>query len=88
MIREMSLGDVRKNFGDIINEVRYRHDSVLLQKNGKSIAALVDIELFDKLKSLKAQFSNLTNELAHTYDNVSLNEAEDEIQEALASKED
>ena len=89
MIREITAMDARKNFGEILNEVKYRHDSVLIKKAGKPIAALIDVELFEKIRAFKVQFESLTEELGETYEGVSLEEAEKEIEEALkSSKED
>ena len=34
MIREVTAMDARKNFGEILNEVKYRHDTVLIKKAG------------------------------------------------------
>jgi prevent-host-death family protein len=83
MIREITSVDARNNFGELLNEVKYRHDSILIKKAGKPIAALIDIDLFEKVKALKYQFDNLTNELGKTYTGVVPEDAENEIKEAL-----
>ena len=83
MIREINAMDVRKNFGELLNEVKYRHDSVLIKKAGKPVAALIDVELFEKIKLLKNQFESLTRELGKSYKEVPLEEAEKEMTEAL-----
>lgn len=83
MIKEVSSVSARKNFSDLLNEVKYCHDNVLITKAGKPIAALIDIELFEKIRKLKTQFENLTSELGDIYKNVDPQTAEKEIQEAL-----
>jgi len=83
MIREITAMDARKNFGEILNGVKYRHDSVLIKKAGKPIAALIDVDLFEKIRALKHQFDVLTDELGKTYVGVPLEEAEKEIEEAI-----
>lgn len=83
MIREITAMDARKNFGELLNEVKYRHDSVLIKKAGKPIAALIDVDLFEKIRILKYQFDNLTNELGKTYEGISIEDAENEIEKAL-----
>ena len=85
MIREIAATDVRKNFGEILNEVKYRHDLVLIKKAGKPIAALIDVELFEKIKILKDQFDRLTMRLKNVYQEVHLDIAEKEIQEVQTS---
>ena len=39
MIREASAMKVRQNLGELINEVQYRHDTILVTKAGKRVAA-------------------------------------------------
>lgn len=87
MIREIAAMDLRKNFGEILNEVKYRHDSVLIKKAGKPIAALIDIDLFERVKNLRAQFDSLTQTLEQAYNEVPSDVAEAEIQEALDGTE-
>ena len=83
MIREITAMDARKNFGELLNEVKYRHDSILIKKAGKPIAALIDVDLFKKIRVLKYQFESLTDELSKTYEGIPVEDAEDEIKEAL-----
>ena len=83
MIREITAMDARKNFGELLNEVKYRHDSVLIKKAGKPIAALIDVDLFEKIRVLKYQFDSLTYEIGKAYKGVSVEDAEDEIKEAV-----
>lgn len=85
MIREISAMDARKNFGEILNEVKYRHDSVLIKKAGKPIAAIIDVDLFEKVKNMKLTFESLTHQLAHTYTEAATDIAQTEIEEAITS---
>ena len=83
MIREATAMTVRKNLGDLLNEVRYHHDSVVITKAGKPIAALIDIEFFEKIRSMRKQFDKLTAELGSIYQNINSATAEQEIAEAI-----
>jgi len=55
MIREISAMDARKNFGELLNEVRYLHDRIIIKKAGRPTAALIDMALFEKLSALDSQ---------------------------------
>lgn len=88
MIREVSAMEVRKNFGELLNEVKYRHDSLVIKKGGKPIAAIIDIDLFEKIKLLKRQFIQLTTELGQAYKDIPPQIAEEEIAEALAQSKE
>lgn len=83
MIQKATAMSVRQNLGELLNGVQYRHDSVLITKAGKPVAALVDIELFEKIRAMRAQFELLSAELAQAYQDVDIDEAEAEIAEAL-----
>ena len=83
MIREAPAMTVRQNLGELLNEVQYRHDSVLITRGGKPVAALVDIELFEKIRLLENEFERLTSELAKSYAGVDQKAAEAEIAKAV-----
>lgn len=83
MLREAPAMTVRQNLGELLNEIQYRHDSVLITKSGKPIAALVDIDLFNRIRLLEKEFERLTNELANAYAETAPGTAEAEIAEAI-----
>ncbi|MBL0941563.1 MAG: type II toxin-antitoxin system prevent-host-death family antitoxin [Alphaproteobacteria bacterium] len=61
MIREISAMEARKNFGELLNEVRYLHDNIIIKKAGKPIAVLIDMALFEKVINLQSQSETLTS---------------------------
>lgn len=85
MIREAPAMTVRQNLGELLNEVQYRRDSVLITKGGKPVAALVDVELFEKIRLLDKEFERLVSELSRAYSDTSQTEAEKEIAKAVKS---
>lgn len=70
MIRETSAMAVRRKFGELLNEVQYRRDRVLITKAGKPVAALIDIALFDKLRKLDDEFEQLTGKIKKAFANI------------------
>ncbi len=70
MIREAPAMTVRQNLGELLNEVQYRRDAVVITKSGKPVAALVDIALFEKIRLLDKEFERLSAELARAYAGV------------------
>ena len=87
MIQKATAMSVRQNLGELLNGVQYRHDSVLITKAGKPVAALVDIELFEKIRIMREQFERLSIELAQAYRGVDKEVAEADIAEALQAIE-
>jgi len=83
MIHKVTAMMVRKNLGELLNGVQYRHDTVLITKTGKPVAALVDIELFEKIRRMKQLFNRLSDELANAYKGSEIKNAEADIKEAL-----
>ncbi|WP_420468483.1 type II toxin-antitoxin system prevent-host-death family antitoxin [Panacagrimonas sp.] len=39
----------RENLGEMLNQVQYRKDGIVINKDGKPVAALVDAELFARI---------------------------------------
>jgi prevent-host-death family protein len=76
---------VRQNLGELLNEIQYRQDQVLITKGGKAVAAMVDVALFDKIRLMRNEFDRLTLDLAKVYRDVPANVAESEIAEAVAA---
>lgn len=85
MIKEAAAMTVRQNLGELLNEIQSRHDQVVITKGGKPVAAMVDMQLFEKIRLFKGEFERLSAELAGAYKNVDATTAEAEIAEAMAA---
>jgi prevent-host-death family protein len=83
MRREASAMTVRQNLGELLNQVQYQGDSIVVTKDGKPVAALVDYEMYERIRRMRAAFQSITDELAQTYQGVDSTEAEAEIAEAV-----
>ena len=59
MITETSAVSFRQNLGEMLNQVQYRHDSVVINKDGKPVAALVDARLFERIRRMQGRFDAL-----------------------------
>ena len=70
MIRESTAMAVRQKFGELLNEVQYRRDRVLITKAGKPVAALIDVALFEKLRKLDEEFEQLCGDIKKTFTRV------------------
>jgi len=85
MIREASAMTVRNNLGELLNEVTYRHDSIVIQKSGKSVAAIVDMALFEKIRLMQNEFDGLCSTLASQANSVEEDVLAEELQEAVTA---
>jgi prevent-host-death family protein len=85
MITEVSAVKFRQNLGEMLNQVEYRKDAVVVTKDGKAVAALVDVQLFERIRRMRERFDELTNEIAEAYRGVPEDEINAEIDAAVAS---
>jgi len=83
MIREAPAVKVRQNLGELLNEVQYKRDSVVILKDGKPVAALVDIGLFERIQAMEARFTELTNKIQAAFAELSDDELDSLIDEAV-----
>lgn len=70
MITETSAVNFRQNLGEMLNQVQYRHDSVVINKDGKPVAALVDARLFERIRRMQARFDALCQRIESGFANV------------------
>jgi prevent-host-death family protein len=68
----------------MLNEVQYRNDSIVISKDGKPVAALVDAELFTRIRRMRERFDELSNRIAEAYAGVPADEGMAEIDAAVA----
>jgi prevent-host-death family protein len=85
MINEVNAAAFRQNLGEMLNQVQYRHDSILIKEDGKPVAALVDTQLFDRIRRFKDRFEALSLRVAEAYSSVPQEEGMDEI-DAIVSE--
>jgi len=70
MITETSAVNFRQNLGEMLSQVQYRHDSVVINKDGKPVAALVDARLFERIRRMQDRFDALCQRIEAGYANV------------------
>jgi len=85
MRREATAMTVRQNLGELLNQVQYRGDSVVVTKDGKPVAALVDYPLYERIRRMREAFDALAARLGEVYADVPGETAEAEIDAAVRS---
>ena len=84
MITETSAVAFRQNLGEMLNIVQYRNDSIVIKKDGKPVAALIDARLFERIRRMQDRFDALCDRLGQTYEGVPEDAALAEIAKATA----
>jgi prevent-host-death family protein len=72
----ISTADARKNFADLVNQVAYGNEPIVLTRRGQEIAALVSIEEFKLLQQIEdfIDIEDAKKALAEPGDNISAQE--------------
>ena len=70
MITETSAVKFRQNLGEMLNQVQYRHDTVVINKDGRPVAALVDARLFERIRRMQGRFDALCQRIESGFANV------------------
>lgn len=84
MITEVNAVTFRQNLGEMLNQVQYRNDSIVINKDGKPVAALVDAELFARIRRMRERFDELSSRIADAYSGTPEAEGAAEIDAAVA----
>lgn len=85
MITETSAVAFRQNLGEMLSQVQYRHDSVVINKDGKLVAALVDARLFERIRRMQERFDGLCWRIESGFADVPQAEGILEIESAVAA---
>lgn len=85
MITETNAVTFRQNLGEMLNQVQYRNDSILISKDGKPVAALVDAQLFARIRQMQERFDALSRRIAENHAGVSEAEGLAEIDAVVAA---
>ena len=86
MVTEVNAVNFRQNLGEMLNQVQYRNDSIVINKDGKPVAALVDAELFARIRRMRDRFDTLSSRIVESYAEVPVEEGLAEI-DALVAEE-
>ena len=84
MITEVSAVMFRQNLGEMLNQVQYRHDTVMISKDGKPVAALIDSRLFERIRRMQGRFDALCSRIEAGFAAVPEDEGLAEIDAAVA----
>jgi prevent-host-death family protein len=86
MITEVNAVNFRQNLGEMLNQVQYRNDSIIINKDGKPVAALVDAELFARIRRMRDRFDALNDRILAAYAKIPAEEGLAEIDAAVAAE--
>ena len=83
MITETNAVKFRQNLGEMLNQVQYRHDSIIINKGGQPVAALVDARLFARIQRMQTRFDKLCQKIEKGFEALPEAEGMAEIEAAV-----
>lgn len=83
MLQEAPAMKARQNLGELLNEVQYKRDQVVITKSGKPVAALIDMTLFERLRQLDQEFDRMTKQMQHAFQEMQEQDVNDLLDEAI-----
>lgn len=86
MITEISAVSFRQNMGEMLNQVQYRHDSIMINKDGKPVAALIDARLFERIRRMQSRFDSLCQRIEAGFSELPESEGLAEIDAAVKAE--
>lgn len=86
MVTEVNAVTFRQNLGEMLNQVQYRNDSIVVSKDGKPVAALVGADLFARIRVMRDRFDHLSSRVAEAYADVPADLGLAEIDAAVAQE--
>ncbi len=83
MVSEVNAVQFRQNLGEMLNQVQYRNDSIVVSKDGKPVAALVGADLFARIRAMRDRFDQLSSRVAEAYADLPVEQGMAEIDAAV-----
>ncbi len=83
MEKKIGSADVRRNFDQLLEEVYYRGDTVVVERRGRPMAALVPLDLYESWQELREEFFALIAEARERNQDVPMEILEKEIRDAI-----
>lgn len=88
MLKKISAMKARQNLGQLLNEVSIRGDSYIIQRAGKPLAALVDMERFQQLQEDQNAALQAVRNIWKKMTEVDTREIQGAIEEAIRAARD
>jgi len=63
MEKNLAVSKVREQFGELVEQVQYQGDSIIISRNGKPAAAIVSIEVYENWKRQRGEFFSLIRQM-------------------------
>lgn len=83
MLKKISAMKARQNLGQIMNEVAIRGDDYIIERAGKPLVAIIDMDKYQRLQEEREEASQAVRSLWDRMAGVDPEEVEEVIREAV-----
>lgn len=84
-IKRMGAREARNNFSDLVGSVHYGHETVIVERSGKPMVAVIPVALYEQLMTEREKRFQTLEELLARVPQYPEDEVEADINEAIAA---
>lgn len=86
MTKQITAMEVRQHLGEILNLVSYKQESFIINKSGKDVAAIIDMESFENFKKYQEEIlMNAMLDSQNKFSHLNDQEIESLIEEGVSA---
>jgi prevent-host-death family protein len=85
LLKTINALKARRNLGQLLEEVFYNKDQVVIERAGKAMAVVISPSEYETFKRQREQDMGIFDEIRKKNKEASVKELEDDIQEAVES---
>ena len=82
-LKTMSAFEARQQFGQLLEEVYYKHDQVLIKRGKKPMAVVISIEEYESYLKQRREDFRVFDEIWEKTKRVSAKEVEHDVEETM-----
>lgn len=83
MIYEVNVNELGDTTNSYLNRVRYGHNTCVIKQGTEEVGAIINIELFNRLKRLESDFKDVRNQMMKFGQTMTEEEADKLANEAV-----
>ena len=84
MIKKMSAKDARDRFAEVLGQVHYGKDTIIVEKQGKPVVAVIDVERYERLMEAWDKPFEVIDRIQAKHGNKDVARVQKDVAEAVA----
>lgn len=84
MIKKMSAKEARDRFAEVLGQVHYGKDTIIVEKQGKPVVAVIDVERYERLMVAWDKPFEVIDRIRAKHRNKDVTRVQKDVAEAVA----